>query len=161
MLESFKSKFKEVFMEWQDTILIVGGLGEIKVYKIVESQREISKHEWKSVHHPELITDLDFIEAHKRLHEIVTDEAGRLGHDTLEELSIENTRREKILKDAANVIKQTIETLNPKNVMLSYTKEYINKLESYLDPKVKSKIKKIVPADLIKVPADKLLKHFS
>ena len=147
-------------MEWNDTILIVGALGELKVYRVEEAQRQIGT-ELKTVYHPELVTDLDFIDAHKKLHEVVTDEAGRFGHNISEEHELQNERKERVIKDAAKVIKQTIETLNPKRVMLSYTKEYIHKLEDALDPQVKAKIKKILPVDLVKVPADKLLEHFA
>ncbi len=146
-------------MDWSNTILIVGALGELKVYKVEESQREIN-NQIKTYYHPVLVTDLDFIDAHKKLKDIVTDEAGRFGHNISEEHELENERKERIIKDAAKVIKMVVEKLEPKNIMLSYTKEYIKKLEDELDSSIKNKIKKIIPVDLIKTPKDKLLEHF-
>jgi len=147
-------------MDWSDTVIVVGALGELKAYKVVESQREVNG-ELKTYYHPELITDLDFIDAHKKLHEVVTDEAGRFGHNIGEEHELQNERKERIIKDAAKVIQQLIDTLKPKSVLLSYTKAYAHKLEEALDSATKAKIKKIVPADLIKTPANALLEHFA
>jgi len=147
-------------MEWKDTLLIVGALGEIKVYRVEEHHREVNR-ELKTTYHPVLVTDLDFIDTHKKLHEIVTDEAGRFGHNIGEAHELENERKERTIKDAAKVIKQTIDTLKPRRVLLSYSKEYVHKLEDALDRDTKSKIERIIPADLVKVPANELLKHFT
>jgi hypothetical protein len=147
-------------MDWNDTLIIVGALGELKAYRVVEHEREVNG-ELKKVYHPELITDLDFIDAHKRLHEVVTDKAGRFQHDSGEEHELQNERKERVIKDAAEVIEKTIEAVKPKRVLLAYTKAYVHKLEEALPQSVKAKIEKIVPADLIKTPANELLEHFS
>ena len=147
-------------MDPDHTIIIIGSLGELKVYEVREHPRKKMGADERKSYGVHLVTGLDFIDMHKKLSEVVTDQAGRFGHSIGEEHELQNERKKRTIKEIAKDIEAIVQKLEPKNLFLSFPKEYLHKLEAELPNHVKGKITKLVGADLIKVSAEKLLSHF-
>jgi len=146
-------------MKLEDTIIIVGNLGEVKVYKVNKYERTI-KGELKVNYNLEMLNAIDYIDSHKKLQDIVTDQAGRFRDNIGEEHELENERKRRVLKEIAEDIDTINTKLNPTRVFLSFTKEYMPKLLDELSEKSKQVINKTIPSDLVKTPRDKILEHF-
>ena len=146
-------------MKLEDTIVIVGNQGELKVFKINKYERTI-KGEIKIDYNLETLNTLDYIDSHKKLQDIVTDQAGRFGDNTGEEHELENERKKKVLKEIAEDIDSINTRLKPTRVFLSFTKEYMPKLLDELSNESKEVLMKTIPLDLVKTPQDKILEYF-
>jgi hypothetical protein len=146
-------------MKLEDTIVIVGNQGELKVFKINKYERTI-KGEIKIDYNLETLNTLDYIDSHKKLQDIVTDQAGRFGDNTDEEHELENERKKKVLKEIAEDIDSINTKLKPTRVFLSFTKEYMPKLLDELSKESKEVLMKTIPLDLVKTPQDKILEYF-
>jgi len=146
-------------MKLEDTIVIVGNQGELKVFKINKYERTI-KGEIKIDYNLETLNTLDYIDSHKKLQDIVTDQAGRFGDNTGEEHELENERKKKVLKEIAEDIDSINTKLKPTSVFLSFTKEYMPKLLDELSKESKEVLMKTIPLDLVKTPQDKILEYF-
>ena len=147
-------------MDLDHTIIIVGSLGELKVYEVREHPRKKMGADEKKSYGVHLVTGLDFIDMHKKLSEVVTDQAGRFGHSIGEEHELQNERKKRTMKEIAKDIEAIVQKLEPKKLFLSFPKEYMHQLQAQLPKAINDKITKKVGADLIKVSADKLLSHF-
>ncbi len=146
-------------MKLEDTIVIVASQGELKVYKVKKYEKTV-RGELKTYYSLDLLDALDYIDAHKKLHEIVTDEAGRFKHEINEEHELQNERKRRLIKEIAKDIDEIVAKLKPEQVFLAFNKEYNPKLMEHLSRETKERIVKNVPADLVKIPQDKLLDHF-
>ncbi len=146
-------------MKLEETVIIVANQGEIKVYKIKKYEKTL-KGELKTYYSLDMLNAYDYIDAHKKLHETVTDEAGRFGHNIGEEHEVQNERKKRLLKDIAKDIDTIVSKLKPEQVFLSFPKEHHPKLMDQLSEETKKVIAKNIPLDLVKIPQDKVLNHF-
>lgn len=154
-------------MSLDNTIVVVADLGQLKVYRIV-SKLGIDKHtdakvstsnasgEEKLSVNFELIKDIDYMSAHKRISEEMSDNIGLTGepHNMLLE------KEKKGLKYIAEDIKTVIEDENPSAWFLAFPKETLNQLTGMLDQNIKKILTKSIPSDLTKVNKSKLQTYF-
>ncbi len=151
--------------KFDNTLLIVGNLGELKAYKIkyeLNINPKDSAHTSHKHHKGELVENLSFnlvddeafIEAHKKISEIVTDKQGHYegvfggvsgdGHN----LEIEIVNR--LLKLIANEIDRLVATINPKEWYLVFPEAYNKELLSLLSDSSKDKLKSNIKENLVK-----------
>ncbi len=142
-----------------DTI-IVTSLGEMKVYKAeprtLEAEAGLKEHEVKL----DLVTAKDYIDAHKKLHEIVTDEAGRFKGGIAEEHNLEEEIQKRIIQDIANDINETAARAEGR-IYLSVPEHIEKSVDSLLAPDTKAKIVKILKKDYVKTDKEALLSLFN
>ncbi len=145
-------------------IVIVASLGEIKTYKALpktlEAEAGLKENEIKL----DLINDINIIEAHKKLQDLITDIRGNFKPSFLknaisgEKHNLEQEIYKETVKIVAEDIDKIIEENNPKRVFLAIPKIIKNDVLNYI--KNKDKIFKIVEKDLIKTDKNSLLNFF-
>jgi len=151
--------------KFDNTLLIVGNLGELKAYKIKYELNINPKDNAHTSHKHhkgtlvenlqfELVDDEAFIEAHKKISDIVTDKQGHFegpfggvsgdGHN----LEIEIVNR--LLKIIAAEINRLVNSTNPKEWFLAFPKAYNKEILNLLDDSVKAKLKANIEENLVK-----------
>jgi len=160
-----------------NSIIVVGDLGEVKIYKVKEEvvispkdDAHVShvRHKGKLIERLdlELIKAADFIEAHKKISEEVTDKEGHFegagfpgesGEDHNLKLEIER----RILREQADFISKTLLDQEAKKWHIAYPKEHYKELIDHLDYRVKEKLDKILPEDITKTKENKIISIFS
>lgn len=162
-------------MKFNNSILVIGSLGEIKAYRVVEKSG-MDRHESSQVSHAqhhgtekeatvlELVTDIDYIGPRKSVEDLKSDQAGlfggRLGHSMEEAHNTELEEEKRTLKEISEDIKTLIEKEAPSSWYLSFPKDKHLELEAILSADIKKTLKKVVPSNLTKTEKEKLLSHF-
>ncbi|MGW8168982.1 MAG: VLRF1 family aeRF1-type release factor [Sulfurovaceae bacterium] len=146
-------------MKLENTIIIVADLGELKAYKIHENDGSLSG-EFENSYRLEMIVDENFIEGRKKMSELMSDNTGRMIHDTLEEHNAMAEKDNRVLKDIAQTIEEIVADQEPRQIFLAFPKEHNNELIEKLRYDVKDLIEKNIPSDLVKTDNSKLLSHF-
>jgi len=151
--------------KFDNTLLVVGNLGELKAYKINYELSINPKDNAKTSHKHHkgelvenlkftLINDEAFIEAHKKISQIVTDKQGHYegvfggvsgdGHN----LEIEIVNR--LLKLIATEINNLVKKIEPKEWFLVFPQAYNKDIINLLDSDVKAKLKANIEENLVK-----------
>ncbi|WP_457607368.1 host attachment protein [Nitratifractor sp.] len=161
--------------ELLESIIIVGDLGEIKAYRVKE-EITIDPRDTAQVSHkhnkgtliealrPELVTAVDFVDAHRKISEEVTDKEGNYkGHfgsasGEPHNLKLEIERR--LLKEIADTIMKIVRENDPKKWHLAFPAEHNQALLKLIDPDVATKLGVNISEDLTKEKAEKLLERF-
>lgn len=146
-------------MNYEDTMVIVADLGELKAFNVKRSEGMVG-NELKVSHSLEMLNDISYIDAHKKVQDIVSDSAGRLGHSIGENHNLETERKRRSLKDVANDINLIVKNEKPKQLLLAFPKELNAQLMDTLAPETKKVLAKNVASDLIKTPTSEILSHF-
>ncbi len=137
--------------------------GEMKVYKAVprtlEAEAGLKNDEVKL----DLILDKDYIAAHKKLRDIVTDEAGRFKGDAQQKggsIGQEHNLEEEIEKRLYKLIAEDLENIlkEAPRVFLAINEEFANEVLNEVDKELKNKLTHIVKKDYVKLPKEELLK---
>ena len=159
-----------------DSLIIVGDLGEIKVYRVYEDVVIDPKDDAHTSHkhnrgtlidtlRTELVTAVDFVDAHKKISDEVTDKEGNykghFGSASGEPHNLKLEIEQRVLKEIANDIMKIIREKNPKRWHLSFPAEHNKELVSRIDPDVTEKLDINIKEDLTKVKPEKLLEKFS
>jgi len=147
-------------MKLNGNILIIGDLGELKAYRVGTAIRGINGKDHKETTSLELITDLDYIQSHKKDDELVSDANGRFGNNVGEPHGSQQEQDKRTMKAISENIKSIIEKESPSSWHLAFPKETHNKLSEMLHDNIKKSLGKVIPLDLTKVSKDKLLSHF-
>ncbi|MDX1808988.1 MAG: host attachment protein [Sulfurospirillaceae bacterium] len=163
-------------MKLDKCIYIVGDLGHLKVYKVVDTLAE-SRHETMQVSHInnkgvqkkatslKKVMELDYILPRKNEQELQSDQMGRFlsgsTASTGEEHNLKIERDQKTLELIAQDIKKVIAKERPSVWYLSFSKKMYGKLNGMLDEDIKKTLKKTLPLNLTKTPKDELLSHFA
>ncbi len=148
-------------MKLDDTLIIIADLGELKVYKPVKHEAIVNGgHDLKISWSLELLTDLDYIAAHKKISEIVSDKAGNFKGVNVEDNKIEDTLEKRSIADVAADIARIAEHEHPGQIFLAFPKEHHPQLMEALSPEVKAKITRDLAANLVKEDKNKILDHF-
>ena len=142
-------------------VIIVTSLGEMKVYaakpRTLEAEAGLKEFEVKL----DLVTAKDYVDAHKKLQDHVTDSAGRFKGDAsgggiAEEHNLELEIKKRIIQDIANDINET--TANAAGRVFVTIPEPIEKeVDTLLDASTKAKIAKLIKKDYLKLDKEKLL----
>jgi hypothetical protein len=158
-------------MKLNGSILVLGDLGQLKAYRVEEvvGMDSQNKMQVSHVHHRgtekrstvlDLITDINYIEPHKKTEELLSDQAGRFRSSIGEAHNRELERDRHTLKLISEDIKSLIEKESPDSWYLAFPKESHNELHSMLSEEIKKNLHKVVPSDLTKTAKEKLLSHF-
>jgi hypothetical protein len=147
-------------------ILILANLGELKVYEAKPRDLE-AEAGLKPTHIKlDLINDKNYIDAHKRLHETVTDQAGQFkggsqGRGSFtqgsigEKHSLEQETEEKIIREIAEDITGIINEKNARTFVAMPDMIFKRVLE-HVSSDAKEKIFKSIEKDLMKVSKTEL-----
>ena len=144
-------------------IVIVANKGELKAYeakpRTLEAEAGLKEDEVKL----ELLTDKDYIATHKKLHEMLTDEAGRFKGDATKGASIgeEHNLQEEIEKRVLADIETDINELEqkaPRKVFIAMNEEIANFV---LERVNQEKVVKVVKKDYVKLPKEELLEKIN
>lgn len=146
-------------MKLENTIVIVADLGELKAFEIKKNEGIIN-NEVKISHSLEIINDENFIEGRKKMSELMSDNTGRMGHDTLEEHNAIEEKENRTLREIAQNIEVIIEQVKPKQIFLAFPKEHNHQLFDLLNKSVQAIIVKNLPLDLVKSEKNRILEHF-
>jgi len=152
-------------------LVILANLGELKVYeakpRTLEAEAGLKENEVKL----DLLTDKNYIESHKKLHEILSDQAGQFkggsqgrGSFTQGSISEKHTIEEKIEEDLIRDIAHDISTViaeKDAKTYLAIPSTLYNRVLEKISPDIKDKIIKSVEKDYMKVSKSELISLFS
>jgi hypothetical protein len=168
-------------MKFNGSILVIGDLGQLKAYRVVEvsgtdrlESTQVSHIQNRGTQKEstvlELVTNIDYLESHGKSAEHVSDQAGRFGesmgasmgeaHEMGEAHNTALERERRTLKAISEDIKAIIEKESPRSWYLAFPKDKHNKLGEMLSADIKKTLKKSVPSDLTKMKTGELLSHF-
>ena len=148
----------------KNTLVIVTDLGCFKAYRLEN-------------HHPTPtrrllpVEEFNNADAHGKLVEKVTDQAGRFPRGTGlpgptgamsdgERHNIELESRKRIVRQLAQKVNALARLKTVDACLLAASREINHQLLDELEPEVRAKIEKIVPADLTKLDRTEILRHF-
>lgn len=154
-------------------ILIVGNLGEIKVYKAnprdLEAEAGLKPQNIKL----DLVTAIDYIESHWKIQDIVTDSAGRfksdagkMGANNGERHELEKKMEEDVIRAIAQDIAKIVSENNPPKYFLALPKNIFKRVWNYLEslsskyPGVTDKLFRFIEEDLTKFDKNRLPQLF-
>ncbi len=146
-------------MRLDDTIIIVADLGELKVYNVKKSEGIVS-NELKTSHSLEIINNISYIDAHKKMGEVMSDSAGNFAGSVGEEHNRENERKRRSLKDVADDIGAVVKNEKPKQLFLAFPGDSLTKLLDELSHDTKTILDKTIASNLVKTDKSKILSHF-
>ncbi|NKQ40417.1 MAG: host attachment protein [Sulfurovum sp.] len=146
-------------MKFKNSMIIVADLGELKGYRIRKNEAIVG-NKIKSSYTLKLHNNISYIDARKKLHEVVTDNAGRFGQHIAEEHNLETERKRRSLEDLADDINKIVEKEQPKQLFLAFPQELNTQLLNLLSPAIKTLLVKNLTSNLVKINKEKLLSYF-
>ena len=151
-------------MNNNQNLIIVADLGQLKAYTVSVVRRKDTAETGEPVRKASesltLVTDIDYINAHLKAGEQVSDKDGNFvgsngePHDRLKE----NDKR--ILKNICNDIEKIVTSESHQAWCLAFPKAKNRQLNEMLSQQVKKTLRKSISSDLTKIAKDKLLSHF-
>ncbi len=155
------ARFARHYMK--NTLLVVAELGGFKAYKL-------ENHDLTQSPRLELLEHFENAAAHGRLVDRVSDLSGRFPRGTGlkaagamsdgERHNIELESRKRLVRQLAQRINVLAGRPDLDRCLLAASREINHQLMEELDPQVRSKIEKNVPADLTKLERLDILRHF-
>ena len=148
----------------KNTLVIVTDLGCFKAYRL-------ENHTPKPTRRLLPVEEFNNAEAHGKIVEKVTDLSGRFPRSTgvsgASGVMSDGERHNTELEARKRMVRQLAQRLNalarPKEIescLLAASREINHQLLEELEPQVRAKIAKIVPADLTKMERTEILRHF-
>ncbi|SPE56795.1 conserved hypothetical protein [Verrucomicrobia bacterium] len=147
----------------KNTLVVVADLGCFKAYKLENNQPNRSPH-------LELVEVFDNPEAHGRIGDKVSDLGGRFprgarndGGSVMsdgERHNIELEMRRRFVRQLARRLNALAQGAEAERWLLAASKEINHQLIEELDPQIRAKIEKNVPANLTKLEQAEILRHF-
>ncbi len=147
-------------MKLENTLVIVADLGELKAYSIEEHEGVVNG-EMKISHSLKLLNDENFIEGRKKLGEVVSDKAGKIGQGSPENHNLQSERENRTIKEIAADIDAIVNAIKPEQLFLSFPKEHNQELLNTLSESSKAVLTKNITSDLVKTDKNKILSHFA
>jgi hypothetical protein len=164
------------------SLIIVADLGELKAYRM-EKLEAVNRQDEAQVSHVVQrgdfkealvlipLEDINYIHAHKKLEEIVSDEAGRFkGSGSVageasrgsygERHNIDLEIRKRLLKAIAEDIGELVKKEACRAWYLAFPQETTNQLMEKLDSEVKKTLANNITVDLTKTRQNEILSHF-
>jgi hypothetical protein len=164
------------------SLIIVADLGELKAYRMdkleaVNRQDEakvshiVQRGDFKEARVLIPLKDINYIKAHGKLEDVVSDEAGRFkgGASTAGEATrgsygerhnIDLENRKRLLKAIAEDIGELVKKEASHAWYLAFPHETTNQLLEHLDPEVKKTLANNITVDLTKTRQNEILSHF-
>lgn len=141
-------------------LVITASLGELKVYeakpRTLEAEAGLKEHEVKL----DLVTAKDYIDAHKKIKDIVTDEAGRFKGGIAEEHNLELEIKKRLIEEIANDINAAAKRSEGR-LFVAIPEPIENEVDSLLESSTKAKIVKLLKKDYVKTEKEALLQTFN
>jgi hypothetical protein len=157
------------------SLIIVGDLGELKAYG-VDEEIVINPKDNAQVSHkhnrgtlidalrPRLVTAVDFVEAHRKISEEVTDKEGNykghFGSASGEPHNLKLEIEQRLIREIAETIMRIVRKEDPKVWHLAFPAEHKKELLDRIDPDVSTKLGTFIGEDLVKLKPEKLLERF-
>lgn len=145
------------------TIIIAANLGHFKAYRLMETPTRGPKLD--------LVEEVNFLEAHGRFVDKVTDQAGRFpvtagaGPGTQmspsEDLNAEQENERRLTKLVAEKIEEVIQREQPEYWRFAATSEIQQSILREISPEIRERLVRAIPADLTKTPVGEVLEHFA
>ncbi len=155
---------KSIRQKFMNTLLVVADLGGLKAFKL-ENNNHVNQ-----TPRLELVDQFNNPEAHGRLGDKVSDLSGRFprggGARTAGAMSdgerhnIELESRKRFVRRLAQRLNALARSPDVDRCFLAASREINHQLLEELDPQVRAKITKNVPADLTKLGQAEILRHF-
>ena len=158
-----------------NNFIVVGDLGEVRIYRIKEEITIDPKDNAHTSHKHnrgtlidklmlEIVNAADFVDAHKKISDEVTDKEGNYkgpfgsasGEPHNLKLEIEN----RLLKEIAKFIDNTIKSNDVKKWHLAFPAEHNRALIDRLDYETRDKLDKNLAEDIVKLKENKILEKF-
>lgn len=146
-------------MNYDNTMVIVANLGELKVYNVKRSEG-IVNNEIKVSYSLEALNDISYIMAHQRLQDTVTDNAGRFGSSTGENHNLASEMKRRSVQEVAEDINKVIANEAPRKLLLAFPQEFSAQLMDALSDQTKNVLTKNIGSDLVKIKKEEILGHF-
>jgi hypothetical protein len=148
----------------KNTLVVVTDLGGFKAYRL-------ENHQPKQPPRLELVEEFDNAAAHSKLVEKVTDLSGRFPRGTGvsnakgamsdgERHNIELESRKRMVRQLAQRLNALARGKEVERCLLAASREINHQLLDELEPQVRAKIEKNVPADLTKLDGAEILRRF-
>ena len=148
-------------------LVIVASLGEIKAYRAnprtPEAEAGLKPHNVKL----DLVNAIDYVEAHWKIKDIVTDEAGRfkadagkMGGNAGERHELEKKMEEDVIKTIAQDITKMVKEYDAPRLFLAMPKTIFNRVWDRVQSPAREKLFKYVQEDLTKTNKNKLPEIF-
>ena len=141
-------------------LVITASLGELKVYeakpRTLEAEAGLKEHEVKL----DLVTAKDYIDAHKKIKDIVTDEAGRFKGGIAEEHNLELEIKKRLIEEITNDINAAAKRSEGR-LFVAIPEPIENEVDSLLESSTKAKIVKLLKKDYVKTEKEALLQTFN
>ena len=153
------------------TMIVVADLGELKAYRVVVTEG-VDPHETMQVSHVnpmntaktavhlERISDRDYVEAHHRMQEEMSDKAGRFDESSGEPHNMMAEKERRALEAVAEDINALIAQERPEAWCLAFPKETNAQLKAMLDAAALERLAANLAKDLTQTPKEALLSHF-
>jgi hypothetical protein len=157
------------------SLIIAADLGELKAYRVRE-EIVIDPKDNAQVSHkrnrgtlidalrPELVTAVDFVEAHRKISEEVTDKEGNykgpFGSASGEAHHLKEEIERRLIRDIAATMMRIVREEDPKVWHLAFPSENKKALMDQIDPDVSTRLGILIDEDLVKLKPEKLLERF-
>lgn len=142
-------------------IVVISDLGHFKAYRLSKTDRGTAMLE--------LIESIDSIEAHGKYSDKMSDRAGNFGgavgktaeaKGSGETLNIVMETEKRVIKKIAGFINKMVKDENPDSWYLAAEKAINSQVLNAIDPEVKTKLAKSIPANLTKADKSEIIKRF-
>jgi hypothetical protein len=148
----------------KNTLVVVTDLGCFKAFKLENNHPNQSPR-------LELLEEFNSADAHEKLVDHVSDSSGRFPRSTGrsnatgamsdgERHNMELERRKRLVRQLAQRLNTLARKQEIERCLLAASREINHQLLEELEPQVRAKIEKNVPADLTKLERAEVLRHF-
>ncbi|HVV71310.1 MAG TPA: host attachment protein [Verrucomicrobiae bacterium] len=155
----------------KNTLLVVADLGGFKAFRLHnEQERLLNNAALKRPPRLEFVEEFHNPEAHGRIVDRVSDLSGRFPRGTGrksggamsdgERHNIELESRKRLVRQLAQRVNALARAQEIERCFLAASKEINSQLVQELEPQVRAKVEKNVPADLMKVERANIMRYF-
>lgn len=144
----------------KNKLIVVTDLGLLKAYKLYKNETDTN-------HRIEVVQEIQLTEAHRKLTELLSDQAGRFatagtaGASAGERHNIELEHRKRLIKQLAEHLTSLLRSQDVDMCYFAASKEINHKILELVPQELRNKIAKNIPADLTKLGKAELLDRFT
>lgn len=141
-------------MEHSEKRIILADMGELKSYK-VDYIAATGRY------HVEPITDIDYIEGHKKIGDTLSDDQGIFQHASGENHSLEHHVEQQLVQKIADDISSMLADAPAGSCYLAFPAKHHKELTAALSETARKALAKNIASDLVKCPKEEILNHFT
>ena len=142
-----------------DTLIIATDLGNFRAYRLIRTERNTPRLE--------IVEEFESVDAHGKLGDKVTDQAGRyrapalpMGMSYGERQKIDLELRRRLIKQVAEQLRKIVSRAEVETCYFAASPEINQQILEEAGPAVRAKIEKNVACNLTNVEKAELLRHF-